>query len=124
MRNAAAAPAATDDVDRGIEPGFVRPQRLAGREVEREHIAGTGLNVNDAVDDERLRLAGILRPNAGAFEPRAPHAFELRDVAAIDLGQRRVALVVPIAAVRRPADGWRRNERRVGRCASCEQRGG
>ena len=93
-------------------------QRIcARRDVEREQIARARRHVDDAVDDERLRLAGVLRADAGAFELRAPHAFEVRDVAAVDLGQRRIALVVPIAAVRRPADGRRRHERRVGRLA-------
>ena len=109
--DAAARPAAADDVDSGIKVGAVRPEDRARRDIEREEIAGAGRHVNDAVDDERLRLARILRTYAGALELRAPHAFEVRDIAAVDLCQRRVALVVPIAAVRRPTRGRRGNER-------------
>ncbi len=73
MRDAAARPAAADDVDGGLEVGAVRPKDRARRDVEREEIAGAGRHVNDAVDDERLRFAGILRPDAGAARDRVRH---------------------------------------------------
>ena len=83
-------------------------QRISPRvDRQREHVVGARAHVGDAVVDDRLREARVLRRGAGSAQTRAPHALELRDVGAIDRRQRRVALVVQVAAVRRPAGGRR-----------------
>src|SRR5690606_16069751 len=106
-----ARPAAADHgAEVRIEVRPVIPKDLAGLDVYREDVVRARHDVERALVDDRLRLARILRADAGAPEPRAPDAFEARDVASIDLGRRRVALVVPVAAVRRPARDGRLDE--------------
>ena len=67
---------------------------------------------------ERLRFTGVLRAEPGAAQMRAPDALQSCDVVAIDLGQWRVAAVVPIAAVGRPTVGRCRDEVRARECRS------
>ena len=103
-----------------VEVRVVVPQRGTRVDADREHVVRSGRDVHDAVDDERLRLARVLRSDTGAAEPSTPYTLELGDVRAVDLRQRRVAPVIPIAAVRGPADGRRRDVLRVA-CGLCER---
>src|SRR5690606_22341908 len=113
--DASARPAAANHrAEGGVEVRPVVPQRFAGFDVDREDVVGAGHDVERALVDDRLRFARVLRADARAPEPRAPHAFEARDVGSIDLCQWRVALVVPVAAVRRPARDGRLDERAAG----------
>ena len=57
--------------------------------------------VQHAVVEQRLRLAGILRADA-RVQVDAPFGLQVLDVVAVDLRQRRVALVVDVAAVGDP----------------------
>ena len=109
--HSAIRPTAAHGLVGGIEVRFVAPENRAGRDVDRKHVVRAGRYVNDAVNDERLRLTGVLRRNAGTLEPCLPDALQAGDVVAIDRGQRRVTLVVPIAAIRRPRADGRRDER-------------
>src|SRR5690606_1464285 len=90
----AARPAAAHRVVGGIEIGAVVPEYLAAVDAEREDVVGARHDVDDSVDDDRLRFARILRPDTRSPEPCAPHAFEVAYILAIDLGKRRVASVV------------------------------
>src|SRR6185436_20313486 len=101
----AARPTAADRSDRGVELRGVLPQDRARLDRQREHVVGAGDDVDDAVVHERLRLARELRRDTGAVQVRAPNAFELRHVAAIDAVERRIALIEEIAAVRAPPIG-------------------
>jgi len=87
-----------------------------------ERIVRARHDVDDAVLHERLRFARVLRAETGAAQVRAPDAFQRRDVAAIDLRQRRIAAVVPVAAVGRPAVGRRRDEVRALECRCAPSR--
>ena len=62
----------------------VLPEDLARLDGQREHVVGARDDVDDAVVDDRLRFARILRRDAGAVQMRAPNALELRHVAAVD----------------------------------------
>jgi hypothetical protein len=74
--------------------------------VEREYVVIAGGDVEDAVFDNRSAFKRILLAEARA-QVRYPGALEVLDVAAVDLGQRRIARVVPIAADRKPVlAGW------------------
>ena len=95
----------------------VLPQDLAGLDGQREHVVGAGDDVDDAVVDDRLRFARILRRDAGAVQMGAPNSLELRHVAAVDQRQRRVALVVEVAAVRAPTVTRRCRQRARRECA-------
>ena len=94
----------------GIELRLVLPEDLARVDRQREHVVGARADVRDAVVDDRRREARVLRRGARAPQPRPPHAFELRDVVAVDRLERRVALVVEVAAVGRPAGGRGRRQ--------------
>src|SRR5690606_6909987 len=109
--DAAAGPAAAHGVVGGIELGAILPENLARLDVEREDVVGAGHDVDDALVNDRLRFARVLRTDARAAQPRAPNALQVRDVVPVDLRQRRVAAVVPVAAVRRPAVAGRLDER-------------
>ena len=116
--DAAARPPAADGGDLVVELRLIAPQRLTRLDADRKHIVCARDDVDDAVVDDRLGLAGILDAHARAIEPRPPDGLELRHVVAIDLRQRRVAAVVQVAAVGQPARG--RKDRQVvageGRC--------
>ena len=104
-RHAAAHPAATNDRDVGIEVRLVAPADRARLDIEREDVVGARRDVNDAVVDDRLRLGGILTRRARAVQARTPFGLELRDVGAVDARQRRITLVVDVAAVGDPTVG-------------------
>ena len=116
--DAAIRPAAAHGADLGIETRLVFPHDRARVHADREHVVGARDDVDNSVVHDRLRFARILRPAARPVQARAPHAFELCDVAAIDRGQRGIALVVEVAAIRRPAALRRRRQR-----CRCERRG-
>src|SRR6185295_18025872 len=92
--DAAIGPAAAHGLVRGVEVRVVAPADRAAVDVDRERVVRARRDVDAPSDDERLRLARELRRDRRAVEPRAPNALELRDVAAIDLRERRVPLVV------------------------------
>ena len=83
---------------------------LAGVDRQREHVVGAGAHVSDAVVHERLRFARILRRDRRASKACPPNAFELAYIGRVDLVERRISLVVEIAAVRRPVIGRRRDQ--------------
>src|SRR6185369_16534102 len=93
------------------ELGLVLPEDIAGVDADREHVVGARDDIDDAAVHDGLRFARVLRADAGAAEPRTPYTFELADVAAVDLRERGITLVVPITAVRRPRVSWRGHER-------------
>jgi hypothetical protein len=110
--DAAVVPPAAHRRDAGIEVGLVLPEDLARVERQREDVVRSRAHVRDAVMDDRLRFSRVLRREARAIEACAPDAFELRHVAAVDAIERRIALVVEVAAVRGPACRRRRDEPR------------
>ena len=79
-----------------------------------EHVVGAGDRVDDAVVDDRCRLAGVLRSHAGAVEVRLPHALQMLDVLRVDFVERRVALVGQRATVGDPPALRELRERGVG----------
>ena len=83
-RDAAAHPAAADDRDVRVEVRLVRPEDLARVGVEREHVVRARRDVDDAVVDDRLRLARVLAVRARAVQVRAPGGLQPRDVVAVD----------------------------------------
>ena len=113
-RDALVVPPAADRGDVRIELRFVLPEDLAAVDRQREHVVGARAHVGDAVIDERRREARVLRLGARSAQARPPHPFELRDVGAVDGLERRIALVVKIAAVGRPARGGVRRQLRPG----------
>ena len=82
--------AAVDDVAARLHAGFARhlrivlPQQLAGRGVDRLHLAPRAGGIHHAVDDQRRRLLAAMR-----VEVDEPREAELLDVARVDL--RRAA---------------------------------
>ncbi len=60
-RDAAARPAATDRREAGVEVRGVLPEDLAAVDRHGEHVVGARAHVGDAVVDDRLRLARVLR---------------------------------------------------------------
>ena len=111
-RHTFVVPATAHGGDVRIDVGRVLPEDLAAIERQREHVVGAGTDVCRAVVDDWRGEAGILRCRARAAQLRPPHAFQLADIRAIESSQRRIPLVVEIAAVGRPAG------RRM-RCQSC-----
>ena len=109
-------PAAAGTRDVRIDVRLVFPEHVAGVDVDRERIVVAGDDVHDAFVDDRLRLIRAARPHAGAAERCAPHAAQVRDVVAVDLGQRRVALIGEVAAVREPTRARQRCELAVSEC--------
>ena len=103
-------PSAAGPRDVRIDVRLVFPQHVAGVDVDRERIVVARHDVDDAVVHDRLRLIGAARPHAGAAERCAPHGAQVRDVVAVDLRQRRVALVGEVAAVREPARARQRRQ--------------
>src|SRR5262249_53228302 len=99
-------------VDRRVED----PELRAGFGVEGEEPAEGRGDVEPAVDDERRRLEGRagwkVRTVAHVAGGERPGHFELGGVAAVDLGERRVARPARVAARVRPllGDGGRRHE--------------
>ncbi len=105
-RNAAVVPAAADCRNVLLDARAVLPYERTGLAVEREHVVIAGGNVEDAVFDDRSAFKRILLAEARA-QVRHPGALEVLDVVAVDLGQRRIARVAPIAANREPVlAGW------------------
>ena len=109
-----------------------RPQVLARCGAQRERLVRGRVAVQDAVDDDRLRLQ-----TAGLPGVVAPGDLEPRDVRAIDLGQAGVAHLLRPAAIagpppviagtrRRRHRGHRRHERehQAGEAGSGGQRAG
>ena len=99
----AVGPATAHGADLGVEIGRVFPQDVAADHIERKHIVCTGDDVDDAIVHQGLCLARVLRCQARALQMCAPHALELRHIAAVDARQRRIALVKQTAAVGGPA---------------------
>ena len=73
------------------------PEHLAGARIERHDDAPRQRHVHHAVHHDRRRL--VAAADAGLELPRET---ERRDVVAIDLGERREALLVVGASVRQP----------------------
>src|SRR5262249_35325986 len=96
-RNAAVVPAAADRRDVLLDAGAMLPYERTRLAVEREHVVIAGGDVEDAVFDDRSAFKRILLAEARA-QVRHPGAREILNVVAVDLGQRRIARVVPIAA--------------------------
>jgi hypothetical protein len=114
---AAARPSAADDSDFLVEIRLVCPQDPARFDADRKYVVSASHDVDDAVMNDRLRLAGILHAIARPAKPRTPHRLELGDVVAVDLREWRVSPVVQIPAVGRPACRRKRNQ-----VAWCERR--
>jgi len=84
----------------------VLPYECTGLAVEREHVVIAGRDVEDAVFDDRSAFKRILLAQARA-QVCHPGALEVLDVLAVDLGQRRKAGIMPIAADSEPIlAGW------------------
>ena len=109
-RDALVVPAAADRRQVLREIRRVLPEDLAGIDRHGEHVVGARAHVRDAAVHERLREARVLRRGARAAQACAPHALELRDVGAVDGCERRVTLVVKVAAVGGPVRGRRRSQ--------------
>ena len=77
------------------------PHECACLAVECVHVVIAGGNVEDAVFDDRGAFERIFSAQPGA-QVGHPGALEVLDVVAVDLSQRRIARVVPIAADREP----------------------
>ena len=90
-----------------LDARIKRPQVLACRGAEREGFVPRRDAVEDAVDDDRLRLQ-----TSGLAAVVDPRLFELFDVAAIDLSERRVPDLLRPTAVGRPAAIARLGRRR------------
>ena len=96
-------------VDRSLGPGrpagaalaglveLERPHRLAGRRAD-GHDARAGVEVHQAVDDERRHLADV---HAGRHRDR-PQLGQAPDVPRVDLVERRVAAVREVEVVAGP----------------------
>src|SRR5262249_32582600 len=69
-------------------PGIELPQHLPGRPVERNHLELRRIAIQGTANDQGIgfRVSGL---TAG----EAPGFFQIADVAAIDLGQRRVVVL-------------------------------
>jgi hypothetical protein len=80
----------------------VRPEKLAGLHVDGEHVVVAGDGIEHAFVEQQLRLLRIAGPDTGAVQADAPDGLHVPDVAAIDLIEPRIALVVDVAAVRDP----------------------
>src|SRR6267143_1809771 len=96
-----------------VDAGPVLPEDLARLGVQREDIVVARDHVHDPVLDEGRGLERVLAADAGALQARHPGALELLDVAGVDLGQRRVALVGEVAAVGDPVLAHRAPEQLV-----------
>ncbi len=105
-RDAAIGPAAASRRDRGVEVRLVRPEKLAAVDVDREHVVRARRNVERAAEEDRLRFAGILRAESRAVQVNSPDTLQTLHRIAIDLGQRRVAAIEPVAAIRGPVTSW------------------
>ena len=92
-RDASVQPAAADRGDLLADVRLVLPEDLPAVDRDGEHVVVAGRDVDDAVLDDRLALARVLRGNAGAVEVRPPDALELSHVRGVDVVERRVALV-------------------------------
>src|SRR5207237_3939799 len=79
----------------------VMPELLAGRGVEREHVALRRLHVVDAVCDDRVRFerAALIVLRRACAEVDLPRELERADVRGRDLRERRVAVAVEAANV-------------------------
>src|SRR5262249_28487096 len=95
-----------DRVDALVNAGAVLPDQCAAPGVEREDVAVAGREIHDAVLDDRRSLHRVL----GA-EPRAqvhhPGALEALYIAAVDLAERRIARIAPVAPDGEPLLGRR-----------------
>ena len=81
----------------------VRPEELTGLRVERDHRApGAGGRVEHALHHERRAFELVLGERSEVVGLEAPRHFELAEVGAVDLIERRVAAAVQIGAVVRP----------------------
>jgi hypothetical protein len=110
-RHTLVVPTAANRGDGGVDVRRVLPEDFASVDRQRKHVVGTRAHVGHTVGHQRLRKARVLRGGAGAAQPRAPHALELRHVVAVDRLERRVALVVEVAAIGGPATERQPGER-------------
>ena len=108
--HAAACPAAADRRDFLVELGLVFPESLARFHADGENVIGTRDDVNHSLVNNRLRFARVLRGQTRTLEASPPHTFQVRDVLAIDLCQRRVVLIEQIASTLQPAVSRRRGQ--------------
>ena len=103
MRDARLA-AAGADVEARVEGRRVVPEDLAGRGVKSEDVALGGLVVHDAAVLDRRPLLGTARRVVGRTDTEVgrPRLLQRADVRRRDLRQRRVAVVLEVAAVGDP----------------------
>ena len=123
-RDAATRPSAADRGDGVGQRRLVAPDDAARLHAEREHIVGAGDDVDHAVVNDRLRLAGIFGRDAGPVEMRPPDAFDAGDGVSIDLRERRVVLVEQVPAVLQPVCAWQRRQFPGGEGGACGRGGG
>ena len=98
----------------------MRPDQLAGLRVERDNRpARPAGRVEDAFHHQRRALQLVLGERAEAVGLEPPRHFELVEVGAVDLVQRRVAgafqvggIMRPLAVLRRRQAGLPRDPRR------------
>src|SRR5690606_323845 len=98
----AAEATAADDGFLEIDIGFIRPNEFPRVDIDGEDVVVARDDVDHAFVEEGLRLLRIARSESRAVEADSPDGLDLVDVVAIDLVQRRITLVVDIAAVRDP----------------------
>ena len=82
--------------------GFIRPEHFSGLDAEREDIIGTGDDIHDAVNDQRLRFTRVFRFQTGTIQVCAPDGPQTTDVVGINLVKRRKIPVVQISPVGQP----------------------
>ncbi len=111
---AATGPAAARPRLGGVDIRLVAPQHLAGIDADREDVVLAGLDVDDAVIGEDLSLIAVARVLARSVERGPPDRLQIGDVGTGDLVERRIALVIDIAAIGVPAVG-RRGSQLLGR---------
>ena len=101
-----------------------RPQFLTGRRIQRDHAIERGREIERVVDGEWCRLKisracsflSVARRNRRFVAAPGVRDDQLRDVAAIDIGQRRVLESPGIVAVRGPVNRLRARRRTSSRC--------
>ncbi len=89
---------------------MVLPQNTAGLHTDCENVIGSCNDIDDTFMNDRLGLARILGVHRRTVQPSPPDSFQVHDVLAIDLGQRRVVLVEEVASALEPAIGGKRGQ--------------
>ncbi len=116
-RDAAVGPAAAHRGDVLVDARAMLPDERAGLGIERVDVVVAGREIHDAVLHDRRALHRIFGADARA-EIDHPGGLEGLDVVAVDLGERGIARVAPVAA-----DGEPLLAGRLAEISLCERQG-